>query len=345
LSSSFTTAVAAIVIFGGIILFHEFGHFIVAKRSGITVFEFAIGMGPAIYKKEANGTLYSLRAFPIGGYVLLEGEDDPEESFSEGSFSQKPLLSRLAVMIAGSFNNLVLGYLLLAVLTVMNGYVGTTYVAVFDEGNVSSQTLMLGDKITHMNGNRVRTSNDITYEFVRDHDGLIEMTVVRDGEVKHLEPIQFKMQHLEDGLSMIDMDFKVAAVKAGILDYVTYPINWGVSIAKQVWGSLIDILTGRYAINQLSGPVGVVSAIGEASKMGIKSLLMMAAFLTINIGIFNLLPLPVLDGGKIVINILEEIFKVKINRKVLELIMTVSILLLLVLMVYVTMNDVSRLFR
>ena len=116
MSGGLTTAVAAIVIFGGIILFHEFGHFIVAKKSGITVFEFAIGMGPAIYKKEVNGTLYSLRAIPIGGYVMMEGEDDAEESFSEGSFSQKPLLNRLAVILAGSFNNLVLGYILLMIL-------------------------------------------------------------------------------------------------------------------------------------------------------------------------------------------------------------------------------------
>ena len=345
MSSGITTAVAAVVIFGGIILFHEFGHFIVAKKSGITVFEFAIGMGPAIYKKEINGTLYSLRAIPIGGYVLLEGEDDAEESFSEGSFSQKPLLNRLAVMAAGSFNNLVLGYLLLLILTIMNGYVGTTYVAVFEEGSVSSQTLMLGDKITHMNGHRVRTSNDITYEFIRDEDGLIDMKIIREGVSVELEPIQFKMQHLEDGVSMIDMDFKVAAVPAKVLDYIVYPVNWGMSIVKQVWGSFTDIITGRYSVNQLSGPVGVVNAIGEASKMGIKSLIMMAAFLTINIGIFNLLPFPVLDGGKIVINIFEDLFKVKINRKVLEIIMTVSILLLIVLMVYVTMNDVYRLFQ
>ena len=343
MSSGLITAVAAILIFGGIILVHELGHFTVAKWAGITVHEFAIGMGPAIYKKTKNGTVYSLRMLPVGGFVSMVGEDEPVDA--PGSFSSKPLLPRLAVLFAGSFNNIVMGYLILVVLTIMTGYVGTTQVAAFNTGSVSSEQLQIGDKILKINGHRVHTSNDITYEFLRDRDGLIEIVVQRDGQTISLPPIQFKMEQLGEGVQAIDLDFKVAAIPAKPLQYVTYPVNWGLSIIKQVWGSLIDVITGRYAVNQLSGPVGVVSAIGKASKMGIENLLLIAAFIAINIGVFNLVPFPVLDGGKMAIAIIETVFRRRINQRILEWIMMVSVGLLLALMLYVTWNDIFRLFQ
>lgn len=241
------------------------------------------------------GTLYSLRLLPIGGYVMLEGEDEAVDS--PGSFSNKPVLTRISVLLAGAFNNLVLGYVILVILTAISGYVGTTTIVKFNDGAQSSAQLMLGDRVTRVNGHRVRTSNDITYEFLRDRDGLIDMTVVREGETLTL-PVQFRMEQLEEGVQAIEIDFKVAAIPATPGQYLTYPVNWSLSIVKQVWGSFLDLLTGRYAVNQLSGPVGVVSAIGQATKLGFESFLLMAAFITINIGIFNLIPFPILDGGK-----------------------------------------------
>lgn len=341
MSNGVVTAIAAILIFGGIILIHEFGHFTVAKLSGITVHEFSIGMGPSIYSREKNETLYSLRLLPIGGYVMLEGED--EDSDKAGSFSRKPLLTRLAVLVAGSVSNLILGYIILVILTAMMGYVGTTYIAAFNEGSSSQAQLMIGDRITRVNGHMVRTSNDITYEFLRDRDGLVDITVQRDGQTT-THAVQFKMEQIEEGVQTIDLDFKVAAIPAKPLQYLTYPINWGFSIVKQVWGSFLDILTGRYAVNQLSGPVGVVSAIGKASSMGIRSLLLIAAFIAINIGVFNLFPFPVLDGGKMLIAILETVFGRRLNQRVLEWIMMISVGLLIALMIYVTWNDIFKLF-
>lgn len=337
------TAIITILIFGGIILFHEFGHFVVAKKSGVFVEEFSIGMGPALFKCRKGETLYSIRLLPIGGYVMMEGED--EAVCSERSFSEKPLWQRIAVLAAGSFNNIVLGYIILVILTALNGYVGTTYVARFNEGAVSSSVLQIGDKITKINGHRVRTSNDVTYEFLRDSDGLVEITVQRGGETLELVPIQFRMEQLEGGVSAIDLDFKVAAVDPTPVQYLTYPINWSISITKQVWGSFCDIVTGRYNVNQLSGPVGVAEAIGKASKTGIKQLLMLAAFITINIGVFNLIPFPLLDGGKIAIALLESLFRRRINQRALEWIMSISAAFMIMLMIYVTCNDIFRLIR
>ena len=205
------TALAAILIFGGIIFVHELGHFTVAKLTGVTVYEFSIGMGPALWKREKGGALYSLRLLPIGGYVMLEGEDEAVDS--PGSFSNKPVLTRISVLLAGAFNNLVLGYVILVILTAISGYVGTTTIVKFNDGAQSSAQLMLGDRVTRVNGHRVRTSNDITYEFLRDRDGLIDMTVVREGETLTL-PVQFRMEQLEEGVQAIEIDFKVAAIPA-----------------------------------------------------------------------------------------------------------------------------------
>ncbi len=341
-----TTFLAAVIIFGGIILFHEFGHFITAKRCGVTVNEFSIGMGPALWSKEKNGTLYSVRLLPIGGFVAMEGEDDNEEeeaAADPNAFSKKPFLSRLLILAAGSFNNLLLGYLVLALLTVLNGYVGTTRIVRFNEGAVSEGILQIDDTITAVNGHRVYTSNDITYEFLRDEDGLIDLTV-RRGDETLTQQVQFELAQYEQQ-QYITIDFKVAAVKPTALQYLTYPLNWGISIIKEVWGSLVDLLGGRYAVNQLSGPVGVVNAIGQASKLGLKSLLEMAAFLTINIGVFNLMPIPILDGGRIVIEALEEIFHHKINKKLIQAVMMASVGLMVFLMLYVTYFDLFRIFK
>lgn len=334
------TIIAAVLVFGLIIFVHEFGHFIVAKKSGITVLEFAVGMGPVLLKREHNGTLYSLRLFPVGGFTLMEGEEEAVNS--QGSFSTKPLYTKIAVLLAGSVMNILLGYVVLVILTAMNGYVGTTYIVQFSENSVSNAVLQTGDKIIKINGHRVRTSNDITYEFLRDQDGLIDMTVIRDNQTMVL-PVQFEMQELEAGVNAISIDFRVAAVPAKPMDYVTYPVNWGLSIIKQVWGSLIDLATGRYAVNQLSGPVGIVNAIGKASQLGLQSLLLMGAFIAINIGIFNLLPLPILDGGKILLFTVERLIGRPIGEKVMNVLMGGSVALILMLVIYATYNDIFRL--
>lgn len=339
-STVLETTIAAILVFGLIIFVHELGHFMVAKKTGITVLEFAIGMGPILFKKERNKTMYSLRLLPVGGFVQMEGEDEAVDA--EGSFSSKPFLTKIAVLLAGSIMNILLGYIVLVILTVMNGYVGTTYIVDFTEGSVSQSVLQYGDKITKVNGHTVRTSNDITYEFLRDVDGLIDMTIVRNEETMVL-PVQFQLEDIGDGINAINIDFRVAAVPAQAMDYVTYPVNWGISIIKQVWGSLIDLLTGRYAVNQLSGPVGIVSAIGQATKIGLESVLMMGAFIAINIGVFNLLPLPILDGGKIVLFTIEKLIGRPISEKVMEVIMGASVVFVLFLAVYATYNDIFRL--
>ena len=334
-----TQLLSVILVFGVIIFIHEFGHFIFAKASGVAVNEFSIGMGPAIFKKKKGETLYSIRILPFGGYNMLE-----EDRTKEGCFDNAPFRSKFIILVAGATFNLILGYLLLSVITAMNGYVGTTVVAQFGENAVSSQYLQVGDELTSLNGHRVRTSNDITYELMRDSDGVIDMELIRDGE-KLSMPVTFGMNEVAEGVNAISMDFLVLAKDATFMDYVTYPFNWSLSLIKQVWGSLIDLLTGRVPVNQLSGPVGIVTVIGQASKLGLKPLLMLSAFISVNLGIFNLLPLPILDGGKILLCAIEKLRGKPFSEKTNNIIANVSAAFIILLVLYATANDVLRLIK
>lgn len=333
------TVISVILVFGLLIFFHELGHFIFAKASKVSVNEFSVGMGPAIFKKQKGETLYSIRILPFGGYNMLEEDRSKEGCFENASFAKK-----LMIMLAGAGFNLILGYVLLSIITAMNGYVGTTVVAQFGENSKSSQYLELGDRITRLNGHRVRTSNDIMYELTRDVDGLIDVELIRNDE-KITVPVEFEMEEVAEGVNAIRMDFLVLAKDATFLDYLTYPFNWSMSLVKQVWGSLIDLITGRVPVNQLSGPVGIVSVIGQASKMGIKPLLMLSAFISVNLGIFNLIPLPILDGGKILLYFIEKLRGKPFSEKTNTIINNVSAAIILFLVLYATTNDVLRLMK
>ncbi|MEF9984217.1 MAG: site-2 protease family protein [Oscillospiraceae bacterium] len=331
------------IVFGFLIFFHELGHFTVAKLSGVKVNEFALGMGPVLFQRKKGETAYSLRLFPIGGFVSMEGED--EDSSDENAFGKKTVFKRFCIVIAGATMNLILGYFIVLTLVIMSGTVGTTTIAVFDENSVSSNYLKANDEIISVNGSRVRTPNDITFEFMRDKDGEIELEVMREKEKIKLPPIQFKMDEVAEGIETIHLDFKVYSQKLSPMGVISYSFNWAVTIGKQVWVSLIDLVTGRFGFNQLSGPVGVATAIGEASTMGINSLLLMIAFITINLGIFNLLPLPALDGGRLVFIIIEAIIGKPVPSKYEGYVHATGMFLLFGLMIAVTFNDVLKLVK
>lgn len=337
-----STIIIAVLVFSLLIFFHELGHFVIAKWSGITVNEFALGMGPKLFSFTRGETDYSLRAFPIGGFCAMEGEN--EDSSETGAFCNAPLFKRIFVTIAGSAMNIMLGLILLGILSSQQQVLGSTTLAEFQEGAVSNVQLRVGDTIHRINGHRVRTDNDLIYEFSRDRDGVMDMEVVRDGETVLLPAVTFRMETLEDGTKMIDLDFRVKGVQPTAMGIVRNSFNWTGSIVKQVWGSFIDLVTGRYTVNQLSGPVGVTTAIGQASSMGWKSLVMLVSFITVNLGVFNLLPLPALDGGRLLFLLIELVRRKPINPRYEGVIHAVGFALLIGLMVFVTLNDVIKLF-
>lgn len=334
----------ALLIFSVLIFVHEFGHFSAAKWSKIKVNEFAIGMGPTLWKRQKGETAYTLRLFPMGGFCALEGDD--EESEDDRAFGRAPLHKRMVTMLAGSFMNLILGLLLLGILSASLQSLGTTTIYGFYEGAVTDQWLKPGDKIIRMNNHRVRTDNDVSYELMRDRDGIMDVAVERptaDGgtETVLLTSVGFSMTSLE-GTSFIIQDFRLQRVEPTFWGIVRNSFNWTASTIKEVWGGFADLITGRYGFNQISGPVGVTSAIGQVAKFGWKNLLWMVAFITVNLGVFNLLPLPALDGGRLVFLILEAVRRKPVNPRYEGLVHGIGFLLLVGLMIVVTINDVAK---
>lgn len=335
------TILAAVFVFGLVIFIHELGHFMAAKFSGIKVNEFAMGMGPRLLKWKRKETQYSLRLLPIGGYVSMEGED--EESDAEGSFSKAPVGNRILVVVAGAVMNLLLGFLVLVAVVCMQPLVATRTVAEFSEGALTQASgLQVNDTIVAVNGRRCYTANDLSYEFARTQDGAADLTVIRDGEKVELKNVQFQTTVYE-GQRVMQLDFKYYGQHKTFANVIQQAGNWFMSLGRSVVLCFVDLITGRAAINQLSGPVGIVSAIGQAASLGFDSLLLLMALITINLGIFNVLPLPALDGGRLLLLIIEAIRRKPIKQKYEMIINTAGFALLMLLMLFVTFNDITRL--
>lgn len=336
--------IVSMLVFGVVIMIHELGHFIMAKNSGIKVNEFSIGMGPQLFGKTVGDTLYSVRALPIGGYVAMEGED--EESDAEGAFNSVPVQSRIGVVVAGAIMNMILGFIVLFYLTSTQPAITSRTVSSFYDGAMTQQTgLMVNDEIIAINGRKCYIANDIIYEFARTQNGVADFTVIRNGEKVELENITFDTYMDEEtGIKQMVIDFTVYPTEKTVPNMAKEAFNWTISIARMVFLSLVDLVTGNVAINQMSGPVGIVSTISEAVSYGLESVLMILAMITINLGVFNLLPFPALDGGRLVFLLIELVRGKPIDQKYEMWVNAAGMIILLGFMVFVTFSDITRLF-
>lgn len=335
--------IVSVLVFSVVIIIHELGHFITAKLSGIKVNEFSIGMGPQLFGKTVGDTEYSVRAFPIGGYVAMEGED--EESDAEGSFNSVPVQNRILVVVAGAVMNMVLGFLVLCYLTGTQDAITSRKVSSFYENARTQQTgLMVDDEIVAINGRKCYIANDVIYEFARTQNGTADFTVIRNGEKVQLNDVTFDTYETEDGLKQMVIDFTVYPVQVNFRNVVKEAANWTISIARLVFLSLVDLVTGNVAINQMSGPVGIVSVVSDAVSMGIEPVLSILAMITINLGVFNLLPFPALDGGRLVFLLIELIRGKAVPQKYEILVNTAGMVMLLGFMAFVTFSDITKFF-
>ncbi len=333
------TLISAVVIFLVLVLVHEFGHFITAKLCGVTVHEFAIGMGPAIFKKEYKGTLYSLRCIPIGGYCAMEGED--EESDSEGAFSNKKPWQRLLILVSGALMNLVLGLVLMCVIMFSKDaqLISVPVIDTVMEQSAAQQSgLQQGDKIVKIGNADIQTYLELKLELGRYKGGSIDIEFMRNGERKSvsLTPKQ------ENGGYYIGFVPKTEPLNFGGRIYHAW--HHTVVYGKMILVSLYDLVTGSVGMEAMSGPVGIVSEIGNAAQQGIQSLLSLGALITINLGLFNLLPLPALDGGRVFFILVEIIIRKKIPADKEGMVHFIGFALLIALMVFATWNDITRLF-
>ena len=364
--SVFITLIAALIVFSAVIAIHEFGHFAVAKLCGIQVNEFSIGMGPALWKKIYKGTQYSLRALPVGGYVALEGEESPESQQAESARDEReaetaspippeqrtgiplndaPVWQRALVMAAGAFMNFVLGFVVLVILVAaQDGAITSKTIYSVEEGALCGQTgLQAGDEILAVNGRRCFVANDILYELVRTEAYRADFTVKRDGQKAELPDVQFDTWQDDSGETHMSLGFVVYGIKKTPVSVLKEAWNSTLYYGRIVFTSLADLLRGRESINNLSGPVGIVTAIGQAASYGWQDLLELLAFITINLGVFNLLPFPALDGGKVVFLIIEGVTGHAVPEKLQSWLTLAAFALLFGLILFATYNDIIRL--
>jgi regulator of sigma E protease len=344
MESTFVTIVLTVLIFAVLIFIHEFGHFIVAKCFHIRVQEFSIGMGPKLLQSDKHETTITLRAFPIGGYVSLEGED--EESADPRAFCNQKAWKRFCVLAAGAVMNLLLGFLILFAITLPQETLATNTIAAFREDAVTnSEGLQVNDEILSINGHRVFTTMDIMSYLLNDSSTPDRTIVVlRDGERVRLEDVTFQTTESEDGIKSLYIDFYVYSENNSMPRSLSYALRSSITYGRLIWDSFVDLVTGKIAFTELSGPVGVGTAVSEAVSYGMESLLLLCVFLTINLGIFNLLPIPALDGGRLLFVVIEMVIRRPVNRKYEAYVHAAGMILLMLLMVFITAKDLFQLF-
>ena len=367
----------ALLVFGIIVVVHELGHFIVAKLTGVQVNEFAIGMGPKLLGWGKGETRYTLRLLPIGGYCAMEGEDAAgggEVKLGEPilandnprAFYRKKVWQRMLVTVAGAAMNVLLGFVLLLVyfgvctLPSRDGnayYAGTTITWQETDAMSANGDLRVGDTVLAIDGKRVFSVFDIQTLLQDSDDGVFEMRVRRmvDGKptTVTLPAVEFlRTQDPKTGTWYLRYDFKVNPIKQTVWTTAKQAVRTECSVAVTVWRSLGGLLTGRYGINELSGPVGTVDIIGDTVtgameqpwQIGLGNVVMLMAFLTVNVGIFNLLPVPALDGGRLLFLIWEGVTRKPVPQKYEAIVHAIGFVLLILLIVVVTFHDVIKLF-
>ncbi len=360
---------AAILVFGIIIVVHEAGHFAVAKWMGVRVNEFSVGMGPKIVQKQKGETMYSLRWLPIGGYCAMEGED--EDSEDPRAFSSKPCWRRILVVVAGATMNFVMAFLLLVVaLSCCLSPQGDEEKPAFSSVTLSSidETspaykcgLRTGDTVLRVDGKRIATDIDLVMILQSDEDGKFDFVVRRtvDGKAvkQNLNDVQFRLKTAEDGTRFLSYDFTVRPIKRTVVSTLTQAVKTEYSYTVLVWRSLGSILKGEYGLNELSGPVGtteiIADAVGEAvedavqndSTQGVYAFIMLVVLISVNVGLFNLLPLPALDGGRLLFLLIELVIRKPVPQKYEAIVHTIGFVLLILLSIVITFSDVFKIIK
>lgn len=340
-----------ILILGSIVLVHEFGHFIFAKMMGVYVYEFAIGMGPKIFSKKGKETEYTIRAIPIGGFCQMAGEDLDDDDLKkvpkDKRLQSKSCFQRFLIMFFGAGNNFIFAILLLFSIGLIWGGTSMEPLVSSVEKNYPAYTagMSAGDRILEINGHKISTSDDISlYLAVADPDSTSKIKVQTKDNTTETLSIKPKKDKV-DGKTTYRYGIGMQQEKTyGVLSAIQFTYKKTGSIFKQMAVTVGYLFTGGIKISQLSGPVGIYSIVGEQSRAGIMNVLYLIAFLSINVGFINLIPLPAFDGGHILFILIEKIKGSPVNPETENKIHTIGLFLLMLLMIIITFNDVLRLF-
>jgi regulator of sigma E protease len=328
------TLIASLIVFGLLVFIHEFGHFLVAKLSDIRVREFSLGMGPPIAKLKRGDTEYSLRILPLGGYVKMEGED--EQTSDPRAFSSKHVLTRMSVIFAGPVMNFILAIILIAVIGFFAG-VATTRISVIPEGPAYQAGVQDGDTVVSIDAVRVNTWDEVVELISQKPNKEIEMVVLRDKNY-----FTYYIKTIVDPESNRGVvGIKAEILKNSIVESVKVGVERTFWISKMILRGIILIIRGKTKADVV-GPLGIVHLVGEAARVGILNLVYLAAVISINLGLFNLFPIPALDGSRIFFLVVEILRGRPIEPEKEGLIHFVGFTILMILMIFVAYKDIMR---
>lgn len=326
---------------------HELGHFTVARIFKVPILEFAIGMGPKLFSwKGKTGTQYTLRLFPIGGYVSMEGEEGTSEN--PMAYNNLSPWKKIAVTVAGPIVNIVFAVVVMFALVITSPTIGSTTIRGFYEGAVSNQQLMADDKVLQIGDVKVNSAEELVYEVMWQGFEAVDVTVERDGKVIVLEDVVFRTVE-DQGVILGDPDFGVYPLNqlkdVTFGDYFEQAVGRSWNMVKMVFDSLWGLISGKLGVEAVSGPIGIVEAVGQTATYGWSALANLIVLISMNLGIFNLLPIPALDGGRVVFHLIDGIAGRKIIKKEVEdSIIAVTMMMLLFLMLLISVKDVMQIF-
>lgn len=354
---NFMNIVYFLLLLSLIIVIHELGHFLAAKIFGVWCYEFSFGMGPCIFKHKGKETQFSIRILPIGGFVAMAGEQDGDDAYPDVTvppgrrLTEKKPWQKIIIMLAGVFNNFVLAYLIFSFVILGNGTFNESPKAVVDQVVEGSPADLAGfesgdvvKKIVKEDGSSVEPDNYIDMQaFSSNYSGVETYTVERDGKEVILTVTPQYNSETETYLIGISAP-EAETININLLNCWYYGGYEMKTITKLMFTTLAGLFFHGSGVEQMSGPVGIYQAAGTYASMGASAFMFLVAELSLNVGIFNLLPLPVLDGGQVVITLIEWIARRSLNEKVKMAIMVACWVLLIGFMVYVTWNDIIRLF-
>ena len=348
-----TTVILFLIIFGLVVISHEFGHFLIGKRNGIRVVEFAVGMGPTLFSFQKGETKYSLKLLPIGGACMFDGEDgmvSKDEGIDEHSFLAANVWSRIATVFAGPFFNFVLAFIFSLIIVAFNGSDKPVVQQIMEDSAAEEAGVMPGDEVVRINGERIRIYREITLISAMNNGEPMEIQLQRDGEIKNV--ILTPRYSSEDGRYYIGFRGSGELIKCGPLDvfkYSVYEVRYWV---KATYKSLLILIHGQAKREDVSGPIGIAQFVGETYEevkpYGISAtvftMMNIVILLSVNLGILNLLPLPALDGGRLIFMFVEVVRGKPISPEKEGMVHFAGLVVFMVLMVFIMYNDIAKIF-
>jgi len=326
--------IMAILAFSLLIIIHELGHFMLAKLNGVKVHEFSLGMGPKLFGIKGKETEYLIKAFPIGGYVKMEGED--EGSNDPRAFNNKTAVQKLSIVSAGAIMNIILAVVLFAIIGAATGKIVPIIGGVVPNGAAMKAGLQVGDKIIKVNKVSIDKWEQFINEIGMSEGENINIEIVRNSKVKtfSLKPIK----NVEENRFMIGIGGKQEKMNFG--EVVSYGFNQTISTSKLIFGFLGSLFKGQQSINDVGGPISIIRISTMAAQTGIINLMMLTAMLSVQLGILNIIPFPALDGGWIFILLFEIISGKKLDDKKVGFVNYIGFMFLMALMVLVVVKDI-----